>query len=306
MGWYTVTKTIKGRKYTYRQRTWREGGKVRTQSVYVGPASDVAVATAETAPPVDPIIMEIQQLDSEEVASLPIQDKSAPPPAPEPPQPTFHCRADVARQNVSEQALRKEEERVVKMMEARGIDCSKLKPVVVAFAGGVKRRRSWITGKYIVTLPRPGWLKKRPSRRNSFKAAYREALAERWLDALKKFDRRTYRRLKSDMELCCPVDEDWRNETIKSLAEIIQYGFDRAYDKHEKRHRNFITQANRRYGQLKARIAKLEYQEDIDPVAKAKSMYAKYDAWEMSQNPIRDPYFRIQCLGRLLEFYPNP
>jgi hypothetical protein len=299
MGWYTVTKTIKGRKYTYRQRTWREGGKVRTQSVYLGPANDVTVATGGLAVQSESVTMEIQRLDGEEVASLPIQDNSVPPPEPDLPQPTFHCRADVARQNVSAQALRKEEERVIKMMEAMGIDCCKLKPVVVAFAGGVKRRRSWITGKYIVTLPRPGWLRKRPSRRNSFKAAYREALAERWLDALKKSDKRTYRRLKSDMELCCPVDKDWRNETIKSLAEVIQHGFVRAYDKHEKRHRNFITQANRRYGQLKARIAKLEYQEDIDPVEKAKSMYAKYDDWEMSQNSIRDPYYRIQFLGPL-------
>jgi hypothetical protein len=35
--WYIVIKTIKGRRYRYRQRTWREGGRVRTQSYSLGP-----------------------------------------------------------------------------------------------------------------------------------------------------------------------------------------------------------------------------------------------------------------------------
>lgn len=36
MKWYKVTKKIAGKSYIYRQRTYREGGKVRTQSQYVG------------------------------------------------------------------------------------------------------------------------------------------------------------------------------------------------------------------------------------------------------------------------------
>jgi len=35
MDWYIVIKTIKGRRYRYRQKTWREGGCVRTRSEYV-------------------------------------------------------------------------------------------------------------------------------------------------------------------------------------------------------------------------------------------------------------------------------
>ena len=38
MGWYKVVKTIKGHRYVYEQRTWREGKHVRTESRYVGPA----------------------------------------------------------------------------------------------------------------------------------------------------------------------------------------------------------------------------------------------------------------------------
>jgi hypothetical protein len=38
VGWYRVIKTIKGHRYEYLQRTWREGKKVRTESHYIGPA----------------------------------------------------------------------------------------------------------------------------------------------------------------------------------------------------------------------------------------------------------------------------
>jgi uncharacterized protein YeeX (DUF496 family) len=34
---YRVIKTVKGRRYMYEQRTWREGKRVRTESRYIGP-----------------------------------------------------------------------------------------------------------------------------------------------------------------------------------------------------------------------------------------------------------------------------
>lgn len=37
MGWYRVVKTVKGRRYAYLQRSWREGKRVRTESRYLGP-----------------------------------------------------------------------------------------------------------------------------------------------------------------------------------------------------------------------------------------------------------------------------
>jgi hypothetical protein len=35
--WYIVTKKINGKAYRYRQRTWRDGKSVRTESQYIGP-----------------------------------------------------------------------------------------------------------------------------------------------------------------------------------------------------------------------------------------------------------------------------
>ena len=42
MDWYIVIKTINGRRYRYRQKTWREAGRVRTRSEYLGPADGEA------------------------------------------------------------------------------------------------------------------------------------------------------------------------------------------------------------------------------------------------------------------------
>jgi hypothetical protein len=48
MDWYVVIKTIKGRRYRYRQKTWREHGRVRTRSEYTGPAGGSDVVDAVT------------------------------------------------------------------------------------------------------------------------------------------------------------------------------------------------------------------------------------------------------------------
>ena len=34
---FTRTRTINGKQYTYEEHRWREGGKVRSKSVYLGP-----------------------------------------------------------------------------------------------------------------------------------------------------------------------------------------------------------------------------------------------------------------------------
>ena len=58
MGWYFITKVIKGYSYLYRQRTWREGGKVKCQSQYIGPGNSsrasVGTITVTSAEPDEP------------------------------------------------------------------------------------------------------------------------------------------------------------------------------------------------------------------------------------------------------------
>ena len=47
---YRVIKTINGHRYYYDQRTWREGGKVRCESIYVGPVDGGPYPTSGRTP----------------------------------------------------------------------------------------------------------------------------------------------------------------------------------------------------------------------------------------------------------------
>jgi hypothetical protein len=56
MGWYRVIKTVKGHRYEYLQRTWREGKKVRTESRYIGPSDEAAGTRPPRASDFDGVI----------------------------------------------------------------------------------------------------------------------------------------------------------------------------------------------------------------------------------------------------------
>jgi hypothetical protein len=55
VGWYSVIKTIKGHRYEYLQRTWREGKKVHTESRYIGPAAPESAGRPGGTAQVEPI-----------------------------------------------------------------------------------------------------------------------------------------------------------------------------------------------------------------------------------------------------------
>lgn len=54
MEWYRVIKTIKGHQYAYEQRTWREGGRVRTENRYLGPVGDGGSGQDQPPAPLSP------------------------------------------------------------------------------------------------------------------------------------------------------------------------------------------------------------------------------------------------------------
>ena len=45
--WNIVIKTINGRRYRYRQKSWYEGGRIRTRSKYLEPADGPARAPSK-------------------------------------------------------------------------------------------------------------------------------------------------------------------------------------------------------------------------------------------------------------------
>jgi hypothetical protein len=56
---YRVVKTIKGRKYVYLQRSYRVGGKVKTESRYVGPLARAVSAVAARIPTLDDFLPDV-------------------------------------------------------------------------------------------------------------------------------------------------------------------------------------------------------------------------------------------------------
>ena len=68
MGWYFVTKKIKGKPYLYQQRTWREGRRVRTESHYVCPGGVGRLQGCSQSGS-----LTVQSLDSEEPQATPVR-----------------------------------------------------------------------------------------------------------------------------------------------------------------------------------------------------------------------------------------
>ena len=196
MGWYTVTKRIKGNPYLYRQRTWREGGKVRTESHYIGVGGDASRGSgtgsrggssredAGNDAKEDP-------RGRDDAGTTELKEAV---PAPEKPVQTLRIRPGVWQTNISTQALLEEERQITKRMAAMGIDVTNIDPVIVATSGSVRRRRSLITGRYIVTAPRRG------GNRTQFKQEYRRALADRWIREVRKNDPFAYEHLRTEMD----------------------------------------------------------------------------------------------------------
>ena len=194
MGWYTVTKKIKGRPYLYRQRTYRVGGKVHTESHYIG-AGDAAGGSRGGSSRED------AGNDTQEDPREPhggddagtIEPKEGVP-APAEPVQTLRIRSGVWKTNISTQALLEEERQITKRMAAMGIDVTNMDPVIVATSGSVRRRRSLITRRYIVTMPRRG------GNRTKFKQEYRRTLADRWIREVRKNDPFAYEHLRAEMD----------------------------------------------------------------------------------------------------------
>ena len=179
MQWYEVTKTIKGRKYRYRQRTYRVGGKVKTESHYLGPAGPVMSGTVNVA-----------SLDAAEAGAIAIGNRSQSEPgevaeahsAPSLVVDDFmHYRSDV-----SVPALFKEAQQVDELMRQQGVNTTNLKPIKVERDWKVWRRER--ANCYVVYGTYEG-------QRTAFKREFRRALAERWIGAIKEQHPERYQRL---------------------------------------------------------------------------------------------------------------
>jgi hypothetical protein len=165
MSWYTVVKTINRRRYKYRQRTYRAGGKVRTQSQYLGPVTDADRAQA----------LPVTTLEDAAPQAIEVVDRTAP-----------SLKVDSAvrqRADLSIQALEREEALVKDLMHRNGLNTTNLLPVQVGLGRSIGRATH--QDAYAVHATRSG-------QRNTVKREFRKALAARWIDALRDQDPERY------------------------------------------------------------------------------------------------------------------
>ena len=233
MGWYSVVKTIKGRQYLYRQRTYRFGGKVRTESQYVGAFGDGAAGAVVDITSLDEIAPQMVSIRDNTTTSLP--------------HPSLEVTQAVHEwTGLSVPALAREERHARELMAERGIDIGELKPVRVAIGEAVGWRRE--NKGYEVFTPQHG-------HRIRFKREYRAVLGMRWLDALGEQDPEQYEKLRTlaDEErnwlrTKIPVKQHWftylvswwsgrdrwKEDVAEMAGEMIQRGSKATVDRYAK------------------------------------------------------------------------
>ncbi len=192
MGWYTVTKKVKGRPYLYRQRSFREGGKVRTQRIYLGPGSGFSAGGGGGA--------YAPEAEGNEREPPVITTTAA----------HFHDHLQIhdevfTRKDISIPALVREEKRVREKMSAQGLPTDELPAVRVTLGGKLDRYRR--KQEFCVTASKTG-------QRTAFKREYRRALADRWLREVELRDPVQYNAIR------CSMSERHRRARA-ALTEII-------------------------------------------------------------------------------------
>lgn len=196
MGWYFVTKRIGGRAYRYKQRTYREGGKVRTQCEYVGPISDSEGGGQLSAQMDEVVVDEIiignpfeRAAQKEEFTfGNPFEDNSkvqgkAKFKKPQQSALSFSgtgSRKTFSKRNISATALSAEYERAGSFIENLGIERAsfpKFKIKEGARIGWHKRKSGFIVS---IGSSNDG------QGRNQFKQSYRTGLAKAMLDTIRQ------------------------------------------------------------------------------------------------------------------------
>ncbi len=278
MTWYNVVKTINGNKYIYQQRTYRYGGKMRTENKYVGPVGGGRRAGA---------VVNLTSFDESEAQNIVIKDKcDLPPPRSSTPQIHQYIRN---RSDVSERALIKDEQYAYEKMVERGLTTTNLKPIHVQQGRAISREEKE-NGYYVYA----GY-----GQRTLFKREYRKALAERWIDAIRNQDPDCY------SSLCMWVNfetsfaalastkswfaffVDWwhgrkrgHDQAVEMLGEMIQHGQEKTYEKYAKAARKAEMAAIREWKKfnrlVRPKARKRQYKKCLKVEAKSKLLGAKH------------------------------
>jgi len=235
---YRVVKKINGSHYLYEQETYREGGKVRTRSQYLGAVDPVVIRRlkargepleAALMPP-EPETVTPTETDAEPTIKYTVtvaeeapaeraspSNKTTPLSKPDAKprlnttkngrsknaknsrsQP-LRIKAKVERHNISRTALEAEYRRFTRHMSKLGLNTNDMGRVLVGVGRQVRCRRQR-SGNYVITIPRfKSNNEGQPATRTAFKREYRKAVAGTYLDAIKAQDPKYYAGLEQNL-----------------------------------------------------------------------------------------------------------
>ena len=195
---YDVIKTVKGRQYRYLQESYRDGGKVKTRSIYLGPvdavnrrregnnSTPIQRSPSPTKDSLDETMKEALDKAFEDVPQVFVTQESKSSSIPKRPNKvittnkeplSFKSKLNLGKLGISENALKYKYATLQRRLIGKGIPLDALKPITFKHGGTEVSTKSKISG-ISVTLPR---FKKGQSSR--FRREAHKAFAQSAIDA---------------------------------------------------------------------------------------------------------------------------
>jgi hypothetical protein len=171
VGWYRVIKTVKGRQYAYLQRSWRDGKRVRTQSISLGPVSGGGGSAAQIKPePPAPL----PQDDQAVITTIQPTNPTAPTPY------GLQFRFDPEKAKVSVARLESDHSRAREWAVRLGVPAERFPGLVVASGSTLSHRRARFSNNMVVFIP------KAERNRSAIRREVHKATARAMLDGLRE------------------------------------------------------------------------------------------------------------------------
>lgn len=255
---YLVRKKIQGRVYLYRQRSWREGGKVKTECVCLGPVSDTMKSsrleqefgnpfsqdnTTNKMPEFgnpfldgnrDGMISPADYLAQLQVEAGNVHEQRQRAWKDKPKRKTNNSiirnttkkysrsvafTGDLSKYKISEVALSREFEGLCQNLEKLGLVTDDLPTIQIVKGKRAGWRKTWFKRRaYVVLLPENGG-------RTQFKQAYRDALASYLMEELRRQKKDKYKEL---IAAAGKPRFSRGKEVREAITKIIQHGSKKA------------------------------------------------------------------------------
>jgi hypothetical protein len=171
MPWRPILKTVKGHQYAYLQRSFREGGRVRTESRYLGPADKMASFSPPTAP-----------AGNSEAGFV----VTTPPDG-------LRFRFSPESRNLDGERIQREYARVREWAQGLGVPTKTFPKMVLRQGKESGFRRSWRGGGFVVSMGKD-------EGRKAGRAAFADAMGQAFLDGIRSANPLAFQALEARLD----------------------------------------------------------------------------------------------------------